>query len=637
MIANSKEIVLKVGFEIHQQLLTKTKLFCNCGCIEPENYDSYFFRKLRPAQSELGSYDQASLFEFSKMRTIKYYSSFRSSCLVEADEEPPHRINSEALETALIISLALSSKIVDEINVMRKIVIDGSNTSGFQRTMLISLGGYLDVDNKKVGVQTICLEEDSGKLISDDGNIKEYGLDRLGIPLIEIALEPVTGTPSEIMKTALTLGRLLRASKRVARGIGSIRQDVNISINNGIGVVEVKGVQRLDQLIKVIEYESIRQHGLLLIAEKLKKERLEENIIADNVREIIHIFINSQSKTVKKILSNTNHTIKAIRVKNFKGFFGYEPYPNIRIGKQLGELVRFYGFGGIFHSDELPNYGITEKEVDKIKEILEIDDKKDGFIIIGGPKERMSVAIDALCKRLEIVKLGVPSETRSALIDGTTIYSRPKPGSARMYPETDVPVYKIKNDLVLSLRKKVPKSWNETITQLSQKYKINKTLSEKIFDSIYFEIFEELSLSTKLAPSFIASKLTEDIINLERQGYESNNLTKEILVDIFKKIDSGKIAKESVFPIFEILMKKEVTSVESAINLLGIESVSDKELDRILDQIIEDNMSVIKEKEFNSINILMGKSMASLRGKVDGKKINDLINKKLKNIFQSDN
>jgi len=637
VIVNSKEIVLKVGFEIHQQLLTKTKLFCNCSCLEPENYDSYFFRKLRPAQSELGSYDQASIFEFSKMRTIKYYSSFESSCLVEADEEPPHRINSEALETALIISLALSSKIVDEINVMRKIVINGSNTSGFQRTMLMSLGGYLEVDNKKVGVQTICLEEDSGKLISDDGNIKEYGLDRLGIPLIEIALEPVTGTPSEIMKIALTLGRLLRASKRVARGIGSIRQDVNISINNGIGIVEVKGVQRLDQLIKVIEYESIRQHGLLLIAEKLKKEILEENIIADNVREITEIFINSQSKTVKKILSNTNHTIKAIRVKNFKGFFGFEPYPDIRIGKQLGELVRFYGFGGIFHSDELPNYGITEKEVDKIKEILEIDDKTDGFIILGGPKERMSVAIDALCKRLEIVKLGVPSETRSALIDGTTIYSRPKPGSARMYPETDIPVYKIKNDLVLSLSKKIPKSWNETITQLSKKYKINKTLSEKIFDSTYFEIFEELSLSTKLAPSFIASKLTEDIINLERQGYESNNLTKAILIDIFKKIDSGNIAKESVFPIFEKLMKKEVTSVESAIKLLGIESISDKELDRILDQIIEDNMNIIKEKEFNSMNILMGKSMASLRGKVDGKKINDLINKKLTNIFQSDN
>ena len=168
---------------------------------------------------------------------------------------------------ALIISLALHSNIIDEINVMRKIVIDGSNTSGFQRTMLISYGGYLQAENKKIGVQTICLEEDSGKLLSDDGKFREYGLDRLGIPLIEIALEPVTGTPTEIVKIALTLGRLLRTTKRVARGLGSIRQDVNISVNNGKGIVEIKGVQRLDQLIKVIEYEATRQHGLILIAD----------------------------------------------------------------------------------------------------------------------------------------------------------------------------------------------------------------------------------------------------------------------------------------------------------------------------------------------------------------------------------
>jgi glutamyl-tRNA(Gln) amidotransferase subunit E len=235
------EIILKVGFEIHQQLATKNKLFCNCKCLEAENYDFTFLRKLRPARSELGSYDRASIFEFTKMSTIKYHSSYTASCLVEADEEPPHEINRDAMDTALIISLALNSNIIDEINVMRKIVIDGSNTSGFQRTMLISYGGYLQVNGKKIGVQTICLEEDSGKLLSDNGKFKEYGLDRLGIPLIEIALEPVIGTPTEIVKIALTLGRLLRASKRVARGLGSIRQDVNISINNGKGIVEIKG------------------------------------------------------------------------------------------------------------------------------------------------------------------------------------------------------------------------------------------------------------------------------------------------------------------------------------------------------------------------------------------------------------
>ncbi|MGE0242591.1 MAG: Glu-tRNA(Gln) amidotransferase subunit GatE [Nitrososphaeraceae archaeon] len=627
------EIILKVGFEIHQQLSTKNKLFCNCQCLEAKNYDSVFLRKLRPAQSELGSYDRASLFEFTKMRTIKYHSSCTSSCLVEADEEPPHKINNDAMETALIISLALQSNIIDEINVMRKIVIDGSNTTGFQRTMLISYGGYLEVEGKKIGVQTICLEEDSAKLLSDDGEYREYGLDRLGTPLIEIALEPVTGTPTEIVKIALTLGRLLRASKRVARGLGSIRQDVNISINNGTGIVEVKGVQRLDQLIKVIEYESHRQHGLILIANKMREKESNSIIIGDKILDITDILIDSPSKIIKKILSNKENVFTAISVKGFKGLFGFEPYPDIRIGKQLGELVRFYGFNGIFHSDELPNYGITDKEVKKICETLNIDSSKDGFVILGGPREKMSIAINAICDRLNNVSLGVTSETRAATLDGKTIYSRPKPGSARMYPETDIPSFKITDNLLNSLKEKVPKSWNETILSIAKKYQLNKNLSEKIFDSSYFEIFELLTSMTKISPSFIASKLTEDILNLERQGYDSSILNNSILLDLFKRLDAGLIAKESINLIFEKLMSKTAKNIDESINILGIKSVSDEELQQIINKVMEDNILIIQEKKMEALSTLMGKCMIILRGKVNGKKIHDLINNKLQVIL----
>lgn len=626
------EIILKVGFEIHQQLSTKNKLFCNCKCLEAENYDATFLRKLRPVQSELGSYDLASIFEFTKMLTIKYHSSYTASCLVEADEEPPHEINRDAMDTALIISLALNSNIINEINVMRKIVIDGSNTSGFQRTMLVSYGGHLQVDGKKIGVQTICLEEDSGKLLSDNRKFREYGLDRLGIPLIEIALEPVTGTPTEIVKIALTLGRLLRASKRVARGLGSIRQDVNISVNNGKGIVEIKGVQRLDQLIKVIEYETIRQHGLILIAEKMNRESTGI-IIGDKIIDITNIFKDSSSKVVQKIISNKGNIFMAIRVKGFKGLFGFEPYPDIRIGKQLGELVRFYGFGGLFHSDELPNYGITDTEVKKVNEILDIDISKDGFIILGGPKEKMSIAISAICDRLKNVSSGVPSETRAATIDGKTIYSRPKPGSARMYPETDIAPFKITDDLLVPLKEKVPKPWNETISYLAKKYQLNENLAERIFDSNYFEIFEVLSGLTKVSPSFIASKLTEDILNLERQGYDSSVLNNNILLDIFKRLDSGLIAKESINLIMEKLMNRTTKSVDESITVLGIKSISDEELEKIIDKIIEDNILIIQEKGMEATSALMGKCMTVLRGKVNGKKINDLINNKLNIIL----
>src|SRR5205823_4024347 len=179
-------------------------------------------------------------------------------------------------------------------------------------------------NGKKVGVQTICLEEDAAKLISDNGMIREYGLDRLGVPLVEIALEPVTGKPQEIMQVALTLGRLLRASKRVARGLGSIRQDVNISVDNG-NVVEVKGVQQLDQLIRVIEYEMLRQHGLILIAQKLKNNNINTEMeIGDRIEDVTNILSKSTSKVVKKSLADDDNkgVFKAIRVKGFSGMIG---------------------------------------------------------------------------------------------------------------------------------------------------------------------------------------------------------------------------------------------------------------------------------------------------------------------------
>ena len=241
---------VKVGLEIHQQLDTKKKLFCNCIPIESDKYTIKFQRNLRAVKSEMGEYDPAALFEKSKSKTIVYYANSQSSCLVEQDEEPPHNLDKDAKTLALIIASSLKSNIFSEIYPMRKTVIDGSNTTGFQRTMLISQGGYIDVEGKKIGVQSICLEEDAAKLLGDKGSIREYSLDRLGVPLIEIALEPVEGKPEKIKKIALSLGKLLRSTKKVTRGIGSIRQDVNVSVKDGGSVVEVKGVSSLTNLKK---------------------------------------------------------------------------------------------------------------------------------------------------------------------------------------------------------------------------------------------------------------------------------------------------------------------------------------------------------------------------------------------------
>ncbi len=636
---------LKVGFEIHQQLATKSKLFCNCSCEEAKKYDSSFVRKLRPTQSELGAYDPAAMFEFSKMHTVEYQSAFGSSCLVEADEEPPHEVSTDALEIALIFSLALHSKVMDEIHVMRKIVIDGSNTTGFQRTMLVASGGYIDIAGRRVGVQSICLEEDAAKLIGDEKGVRKFGLDRLGVPLVEIALEPVTGKPSEIMQIALTLGRLLRASKRVARGLGSIRQDINISVQNG-AVVEVKGVQQLDQLVKVIEHEMQRQYGLIVIAQKLKEKNVDIKKIGDRIEDVTDILGNkTPSRIVKKIIEGGGLII-AIKVPGFAGMIGFEPYKDIRLGRELGKLVKFYDIDGVFHSDELPNYGITENDVVAVKQRLQMS-HKDAFIILGGPNDKVKFASDAIIRRLKAAVDGVPAETRAATSESNTVFLRPRPGVARMYPETDILPIAITDSMLVSLADKVPRQWDEIVDSLAKKYNLNRKLASQIFDSDYINVFEEIASKTKVQPTFIASKLTEDLTSLQRQGLDASVLTDDVIKNIFVRLDRGSITKESVVLIFEKLMKNEPTMVNivkeqinvkeavearivnAAIEAAGVSSISDEELSKGLDRIISNNMTMIKEKGMNALNTLMGRAMAEYRGKANGQKVNAMLKDKM--------
>ena len=267
-----KDLGVKVGLEIHQQLATNKKLFCNCTPIETEEYSIKFQRKLRASKSELGEYDPAALFEKSKSKSIIYYANPESSCLVEQDEEPPHELDVDAKKIALVIASALNSEIFSEIYPMRKTVVDGSNTTGFQRTMLISQGGSFEVEENKIGIQSICLEEDAAKNLGDEGSVRKFGLERLGIPLVEIATDPFEVDPKNIKKIALALGRILRSTKKVRRGLGSIRQDVNVSIKEGGVVIEVKGVQQLDQLEKVVEYEAMKTTWIIKISKNSKQE-----------------------------------------------------------------------------------------------------------------------------------------------------------------------------------------------------------------------------------------------------------------------------------------------------------------------------------------------------------------------------
>jgi len=619
-----EKIGLKVGLEIHQQLNTNKKLFCKCRPIESDEYTEKFSRRLRTAKSELGELDPAALFEKTKSKKISYYANSQSSCLVEKDEEPPHDLDYDAKKISLLISCMLESKIFSEIHVMRKTVIDGSNTAGFQRTMLVSQGGNLNVNGKKIGVQAICLEEDAAKLLKDEQDQRNYSLDRLGIPLVEIALEPVIAKPTEVKEIALTLGRLLRVTGMVKRGIGSIRQDVNISVMNS-GVVEVKGVQQLDQLEKIIDYEAKRQYGLILIAEKLKK--LSITISKEDVFDITEVFKDCESKIIQNALK-LKIKIKAILVRNFSGMFGFEPYPGIRLGKEIGQLVRFFGVGGVFHSDELPNYGINDSDVDNVKKYLKLVDG-DGFLIIAGEDSKLDYAIDSIINRIKDAAQGVPAETRGATQDGETIFLRPRPGASRMYPETDIPSISVLPEEIKLAKENIPKSWNDSIAEIQQKYSLNSQLSEQIFDSEYLELFEKICKNKKNSPNFVASILCSSITNLQRKGFDAILLKPEHIIESFELLASDKIPKESLEIIFESIMSGKSENVSIAMQSTDVSSIGEDELNDILDKIIQNNMDLVKERGENALVALMGIAMKEVRGKASGKMVNALLRKKI--------
>lgn len=628
---------LKVGLEIHQQLASKNKLFCDCKIIESNEYDFTFKRNLRPTQSEMGSYDQAALFESKKIKTVKYQSSKNANCLIESDEEPPRTVNNEALELVLTISLALNCTIEDELHIMRKIVIDGSNTTGFQRTILVGRNGFLEVEGIRVGIQSVCLEEDAARIINEDkkeDENKAYSLDRLGIPLIEIALEPISNSPIFVTNVAQTVGRLLRSTKKVTRGLGSIRQDVNISTENG-PVVEVKGVQQLSQLPLVIEYERKRQDALNQIANELKKRDIDESSFIDNVTDVTQLLSKSSSKVVKKILTGDSR-FTAFVLRRFKGILSFEPYPGIRLGKELGDLVKVYGIGGIFHSDELPNYGITTGDVESISDVLRMD-KNDAFVLIGGPTKSLNTVLLELFTRIKKGFSGIVPETRSARLDGVTVFSRPKPGSSRMYPETDIPYISIDEGKLKQLSQDTPQPWNEIIDQICKKYNINKTLAENIFDSKYFSLFEKIVSHTSTSPSFVISKLTEDLVSMEREGYDSSILSEDVLFCLFTELDNSRITKESIPLVIEKLLKNESMDVDEIISSFGTESISEGYVDQTISKIIHENSNVISQKGLDSVGLLMGRCMEVLRGKIDGEKVNKKLIAKLTEYLQKAN
>ena len=628
MSSKYSKIGLKAGLEIHQQLDTKEKLFCSC---EPklfkEEPEFTFLRRLRPTQSELGQVDSAALFEFQKETKILYEANNDTVCLVEMDEEPPHDLNREAVEISLISSLMMNVKPVDEIHVMRKTVIDGSNTTGFQRTCVVALNGEIDIKGKKVAISQVSLEEDAARKTGKDRQRLRYRIDRLGIPLIEVTTAPVIYSPEDAKETAFAIGRILRATRRVRRGLGTIRQDVNVSIRDG-ALIEIKGVQELELISQVIENEVQRQLSLLEIREELKKRGVKEaDIIADFV-DVTAIFKQTKCKVIAKAIKQ-NNPVLAVKLPRFSGLLKKELATGMRLGAELAGMARFWGrVGGIFHTDEMPAYNVTDEELNQLGKLLKTD-SMDAVVFVADTLENGTDALKAVVERAKVALKGVPEETRSANPDGSTKYMRPRPGAARMYPETDVPPIQVTKDYIAELGNRLPELPEQLMKRLMAEYKLNQKLAKQILDSEYLELFESLSKETGVSPTTISVTLTETLKALGRDAINVGAVTDEQFRELFRLIDSGKTVKESIPEILTWLADNEDDTVEDALESLGLSMMTQKEVEALVDDVIEKNSEFIEQRGKGAFGAVMGIIMKKARGRVKPNIVNKILKSRL--------
>lgn len=620
---NWDELGLMMGLEIHQQLNTKHKLFCPCSTdLTDDEHDEEIIRNLRPTQSELGQIDRAALQESLRDMTFKYEAYNNHTCLVENDDEPPHALNREALDICITIASLLNMKMVDEFHTMRKQVIDGSNTGGFQRTGLAATDGYLDTPYGRVAIESLGLEEDAARRIDSDGEYTQFRLDRLGIPLAEITTDPSMHHPEQIKEVAYMIGQVLR-STNVKRGLGTIRQDVNISITRGARV-EIKGVQDLDLMPVIVENEVTRQLALADIKDELIKRNAK---VEDTIYDLDEVFKDTSSK----ILSSAE-CIKGIILRGFDGLIGKEVQPGRRFGTELSSYAKKMGVSGLFHTDELPAYGITQEEVDALKSYLKTG-PEDAIIIVAHDEDVAVNALNETIRRAEMAFDGVVEETRKALDDGNTEYMRPLPTANRMYLETDIPLFQITDDMVEPIKNNLPELPDEKEARIIKEYKLSEDLSSQLVRRLLADRFEELMAKLKVDSTTVASVLVSDLRDLRREGVDVSIFTNEKLTETFKLLENNKISKDALKDLMLAVSKKPEEPVEKIAEEENLTLLSEDEVRAIIHDIVSGQENMVKERQMGAMGPLMGMSMKQLKGKADGSLVNKIVREEIQKLL----
>lgn len=610
-----KNLGLKAGIEVHNQLNTQQKLFCSCSTsMLGEEPLAVIVRKQHPVASELGEYDIAAQYEVERDRIFVYEAFKDETCHVELDEEPPHPLNQEALETAITVATLFNCKIPDEIHVMRKTVIDGSNTTSFQRTMVVGLGGFLKYKSKKIPIEQVSLEEDAAAISGEENGIVRYRLNRLGVPLIEVSTGLLENfSPKEIEEVAFNIGMTVRSTGKAKKAIGAIRQDLNVSIKGGARN-ELKGVQELGLLSKSVENEVDRQLSLIWLAGELNRRGVKK--IHDGPVVVNSVLSGTSNKILKSVLERGGN-LHAIVLPKFAGLLKKNIFEGKTLGREFADIAVAFGLNGLFHSDEdLSKYRL-EEDFEKIRAHLKAG-KEDALIVLGEDKTKGRVAKEILDRARSLLR-GAQEGTRSVTADGSTKFNRPLPGAKRMYPESDVVPIPISRELIKEIRKNLPEPLESRLAKLEKRYRLSHELAEQILSSDQVEKFETVVKETKAEPRIVANALISVMKDLEkREGIDVSNLGISQLVDIFDSLSEGKIVKESVPDLMKFLAKNPNRAAADAVRELGIRTVARKEIESIVKRAVADSDRLEKA---------IGIAMSELRGKVEAKTVVDTVKK----------
>ncbi len=580
------------GLEIHQRLSGR-KLFCSCLPSEEESSEcEHFTRRLHTVRSELGEVDAASAAEASRSRTFAYKAPAPSTCLVESDEEPPHPLSPMALHATLTICSLLSSQPVDELHIMRKNVIDGSNTSGFQRTAIAGIGGAINTPSGSLPIQAICIEEESAGIMEGKEGRAQYDLTRLGIPLVEIATSPDLHSGKEAEEAALAIGTLLRKTGMVSRGIGTIRQDLNISTPKGARV-EIKGVQDLSLIALTVELEVQRQEKLLAILSKARL-RIGSNALKESIFDVTELFSGTQCQLVAKALKGKAHVF-AMPLPKYAGLLDKEISPNRRFGSELADYARAYGVRGLVHSDEnMEKYGFSDDEISELRMALSLKEE-DAFLLVVADEKKARAALFAAFGRA--MKFSIAEETRRANPDGTSSYMRPLPGRARMYPETDVEPITITKEMLSEAKEAAAAILNaeaeakDALSTLPTELAVQLSAAKGLLShspahksraptaelSVYLTAIDS-GIDGKLA----ASTITNTLHSLKREGTDTRALDEERLLSALAACQEGIFARAAMQDILREMCKDGKATPQSAATSLSLQKITGASLAKLI-------------------------------------------------------